>query len=121
MTEPAIPDTLPVPFTALVNLAVEYWRLSRWLQSAGASSGAGPARHSVRKLEEFLRRHELDVQTLDGRTFDPGLAVKVIDTIEKNSLPAGQTVIEETLSPIVLWRGQVVREAEVVTARHAPP
>jgi hypothetical protein len=117
MTEQAVPDALAVSFASMVNVAVEYWRLSRWLQSAGASPGAGPARHAVRKIEEFLKNNELEVQALDGRPFDAGLAARVIDTVESDSVPAGQTLIDETLSPVVLWRGQVVRAAEVVTAK----
>lgn len=117
MSELQIPETLSVSFTSLVNLAIEQWRLAAWLQAAGNGAGAGPARHSVRKLHDFLHANQLEVQTLDGRAFDPGLAASVVDRIEDRSLPAGQVTIAETLSPMVLWRGHVVRPAEVVTAQ----
>ena len=107
---------MPVPFAQMVNLAVEYWRLSKWLESASKGLSAGPARHALRKLEDFLKQHEFDVQQLDGRSFDPGLAAKVIDTVEDPMLAKGTTIISETLSPMVFWRGQVVRAAEVVTS-----
>lgn len=117
MSDPTIPENVSVSFSSLVHLAVEHWRLTRWLQVSGTGAGAGPARHAARKLEDFLRSHELDVQSLDGRIFDPGLAAKVIDSLEDPKVPAGQVIVSETLSPMVLWRGQVVRPAEVVTAQ----
>lgn len=110
---------LSVPLQSLVNLAVEQWRLAAWLAAHGTGAGAGPARHAVRKLEEFFRQNELEVQVLDGRPFDSGLAVRVVDTVQDDTLPPGKAVIAETLSPMVLWRGQVVRPAEVVTRQSA--
>jgi hypothetical protein len=118
MNESPLPESLPIAFAQMVNLAVEYWRLARWLQAAGSAASAGPARHSVRKLEDFLKKHEFDVQHLDGRSFDPGLAARVIDTVEDASISPGKIIVIETLSPMVLWRGQVVRPAEVVTAHN---
>ena len=117
MSETQIPEMLSVSFTSLVNLAIEHWRLAVWLQTSGGSANAGPARHAVRKLQDFLKSHELEVQSLDGRAFDPGLAARVVDRIEDRTLPADRITIVETLSPMVLWRGHVVRPAEVVTAQ----
>jgi hypothetical protein len=117
MNDIQIPDTVAVSFSSLVQLAVEHWRLANWLTASATGTSAGPARHVARKLDDFLKKHELEVQTLDGRAFDAGLAVKVIDTVENNSLPSGQVMIVQTLSPMVMWRGQIVRPAEVVTAQ----
>jgi len=108
------PESISVPLSALINLAVEQARLANWLAANATGAGAGPARHAIRKLEEFLQRNELSVQSLDGRPHDPGLAAQVIDVVEDPSLPPGQAIIDQTLSPMVLWRGQVVRPAEVV-------
>jgi hypothetical protein len=59
----------------------------------------------------------LETVSLDGRPHDAGLAATVIDTVDEPTLPKGQTIVIETLSPMVLWRGQVVKTAEVVTGR----
>ena len=63
---------------------------------------------------------ELEVQSLDGRPFDPGLAVRVIDSVADPSLPRGTALIAETLSPLILWRGQVVKAADVVVKNNLP-
>jgi len=103
--------------SALAHLAVEWWRLSASL--AGSAGGATPARHASRRIGDFLKQCEVEIQTLDGRHFDPGLPVRVIDAVDDASLKAGESIIAETLSPIVLWRGQVIQSADVVTRRGA--
>lgn len=101
--------------TALANLAVEWWRLS----ATPGVAGTAPARHALRKIEDFLRQCELEVQSMDGRRFDAGLAARVVDVIDDPRLAAGQTVIEQTISPIIYWRGQVIKQAEIITRRGA--
>ena len=114
MPDEPLPPALEVPLPSLVGLAIEWWRLSATLGQPGS---AGAARHALRKIEDFLRRCELEVQVMDGRPFDPGLAVRVVDAVDDETLPAGRSVIAETVSPLVLWRGRVAKEAEVVTRR----
>jgi hypothetical protein len=119
MSPECAPESLPVPFATLVSVGVEHWRLARWLKEVGGetSSAAAPARHAVRRIEDFLRACEFEVHTMDARPFDAGLAVHVVDTIDDAALAEGDVRIDETLSPMVLWRGTVVRAAEVVTRR----
>ena len=119
---PEPPDaavSMNVPLAALVALAVEQWRLSRWLaaQPAGRAAQVGAARHALRKMEDFLGQCALEVRDLDGRPFDAGLAARVVDAVDDPRLPPGTAVVAETVSPLVLWRGNVVKPAEVVTRR----
>jgi hypothetical protein len=111
----APPASIDVPLAALINLGIEHWRLAEAL----GPSPAAAARHALRRIADFLKLCELDVRTLDGRPFDAGLAARVIDSVEDASLPAGAVVIAQTLSPLVFWRGRVVRSADVVTCRGA--
>lgn len=106
------PETLPVSLSSLADVGVECWRLSRLPSAAN-----GAARHSLRRIEDFLKKCELEVVSIDGRTFDSGLAARVIDAVDDPSLPAGQSVVSQTLQPMVLWRGVVIRQADVVTRR----
>jgi hypothetical protein len=93
-------------------LAVEWWRLERW---AGDASESPPqARHVARRMRGFLDAHGLEVLDVTGRAYEPGLAVEVLDAYRDATLPAGAQLIDETVSPIVLWRGSVVRYGQVV-------
>lgn len=115
--EPAPPASIEVPLAALVNLGLEHWRLAVTL----GPTPAAPARHALRRIGDFLATCELEVRGLDGRAFDPGLAARVVDAVDDPGLPAGVAVVAETLSPMVLWRGNVVRAADVVTRRGVGP
>jgi hypothetical protein len=102
--------------SALTELGVEYWRLTTSLSSARTGPTA-VTRHALRRIGEVLARCEIEVRSLEGHPFDAGLAVQVVHSEDDPHLPEGQTVIAETVSPMVLWRGQVIRPAEVVTRR----
>lgn len=112
----AAPETLNVPLAALVNLAVEHWRLTGWASTLPAG-GAALARHALRRMHDTLAACELTVRSMDGQPFDAGLAVRVVDTVDDPALPEGRATIAETVAPMVLWRAAVVRPAEVVVRR----
>jgi hypothetical protein len=107
-----LPENLEVSLSSLAELAVECWRLERWGASAGES--APQARHVARRMGRFLSAHGLEVLDMTGRPYEPGLAVEVIDAYTDATLPTGAQVVAETIEPIVLWRGAVVRHGRVV-------
>jgi hypothetical protein len=109
---------MTVGLPALIGLAVEQWRLASWLEAVRAPAGTVAAvRHSTRKIEDFLKACDLEVRAMNGHPFDAGLAVEVVDTVDDPALPVGHSIVAETLSPMILWRGTVVKAAEVVTRR----
>ena len=110
-----LPQTINVPLASLAELAVEWWRLERW---AGESEDSSPqARHVARRLGRFLNEHGLEVLDVTGRAYEPGLAVEVLDAFEDARLPAGAQVISETVAPVVLFRGAVVRHGQVIVRK----
>ena len=102
-------EPLTVPLAAVAALAVEYWRLS-----AAIPAPSAPARHALRKIGDFLAGCDIEIRSLDGLAYDPGLAAKVIDTVHDATLARGSAVIDETVCPLILYRGQVVQPAEIV-------
>src|SRR5688500_11357195 len=116
MTE-QLPQTLEVSLSSLAELAVEWWRLERWAGSFGPVAPASPARHVARRLARFMAERELSVLDLAGRRYEPGLAVEVVDVVRDAGAAAGMEVVEEMLSPIVLWRGTVVRHGQVIVRK----
>lgn len=116
MTE-ELPRTLNVSLSALVELAVEWWRLERW--AVGAEESSPQARHAARRLGRFLAEHGLEVLDVTGRPYEPGLAVEVLDAFEDARLPAGSQVVDEMVAPVVLYRGAVVRHGQVIVKRNS--
>lgn len=114
-----LPQTLEVSLSSLAELAVEWWRLERWATGAGHDApGSQHARHVARRLGKFLSEHGVGVLDLAGRAYEPGLAVEVLDAVEDATLPPGSQLVDETVAPVVLWRGAVVRHGQVVIRRN---
>jgi len=109
--------SLEVPLASLIELAVESWRLRRWLSDSAVDKLKAPVRHVARRLEEFLKERAIEALDIMGQPYEPGLAVDVVDVIPDANLPEGPGVIDETVAPIVLWRGAVVKHGQVVTRR----
>ena len=107
-----LPQTIPVSLDALAELAVEWWRLDR--RASGAHDGGAHARHAARRLGKFLSEHGIEVLDVTGRAYEPGLAVEVLDAVRDARLPRGSQVVDETVAPVVLFRGTVVRHGKVV-------
>lgn len=117
MTTENVPPSLEVPLSSLAGLAVEWWRLSRWLAAQRDESQHAHARHLARRLGRFLEERGLTVEDLTGQRYAPGLAVEVLDVLDDESLGAGFELIDETVAPVVMWRGAVVRHGQVVVRR----
>src|SRR3712207_1595451 len=119
MTAEQVPRQLEVPLDALAELAVEWWRLDRRLSVEAHSPHSSHARHLARRLKLFLEERGLAVLDLTGQKYSPGLAVEVLDVVADATLHAGSEVIDETVAPVVTWRGAVVRHGRVVVRRHS--
>jgi hypothetical protein len=117
LTTEQIPASVEVPLGSLVELAVECWRLERWLGAQPHEAQSSHGRHVARRLNRFLSDRELTFADMTGQKYEPGLAVEVLDTLEDAALPDGAGVIDETVSPIVMWRGLVVKYGQVVVRK----
>jgi hypothetical protein len=113
-TTPATPRSMEVPLASLIELAVENWRLERWLAKLDQEESIARGRHVARQLNKFLSERELTVLDLAGQPYEPGLAVEVLDVIREREMPHDAEVIDETVTPIVMWRGTVVQFGQVI-------
>jgi len=115
MQTPAeLPRALEVPLASLVELAVEWWRLDRWANGPQGEGAGAHARHVARRLGKFLDERGLSVLDLTGRPHEPGLAAEVVDVVRDAALAPGAEVVDETVAPVVLWRGRVARHGQVI-------
>lgn len=109
-----LPDKLDVPLDALIELAIESWRLEDWLAGLPPEKAASKLRHVARRLQKFLIERELSALDLTGRKYEPGMAVEVLEVLADENLRAGEKLIVEMVAPIVSWRGRVVRHGQIV-------
>ena len=113
------PSELSVSLSALVELAVDWWRFERWVAASVEARELAHARHLARRLDKFLRERELSVLDLTGAKYEAGLAVEVLDVVTDESLAEGTEMVEETIAPIVMWRGRVVKHGQVIIKRRS--
>jgi hypothetical protein len=116
-TTQATPHSVEVPLASLIELAVENWRLERWLAKLDQEESIAHGRHVARQLNRFLSERELAVLDLAGQPYEPGLAVEVLDVIHEPEMPGDTEMIDETVTPIVMWRGAVVQFGQVIVRR----
>lgn len=118
MASEELPDTLPdklhVPLDALVELAIESWRLEHWIAGLPPEKVASKLRHVARRLQKFLTERELAALDLTGHKYEPGLAVEVLEVLTDGNSEAQEKLIVEMVAPIILWRGRVVRHGQIV-------
>ncbi len=115
----ALPAELPISLESVCALTVEVWRLKRISEQDIMSSERLTLRHAVRRLGEVLV--EMGVEAVDfvGRQHDPGMVPEVVGVEEDEAFEGKPSVIDETVSPTVMWRGVVVRSGQVIV-RQSP-
>ena len=111
---PELPVTLTVPASTMIDIAIETWRLGRWLAARPPDDGSA-ARYVWRRLTGKL--HDLEFETIDltGQRYEPGLALEVIGSAGDGADAGDPIVVDEMVAPICVWRGKVVRHGQVVT------
>jgi hypothetical protein len=116
--EAALEGVLEVALDALVELAIDWWRFDRWLAAhAGHEAATSLARLLTRRWSKFLNEREVTVHDVTGLRYEAGLAVEVLDALTDDSLERGVEIVDETVAPIVMWRGALARHGQVVIRR----
>lgn len=114
-------DDLQNSFT---DLAVEHWRLIRVLERLidrlpveAQARVVAQARFAASKLNGLVTQNGFQLETFDGRTFEPSLPVTAVNADEF----AGdmELHVRETLEPTVLSNGHVLKLGKVTLGQGA--
>ncbi len=100
----------------LADLALEAWRLSKSI-SDGADVPVGATvavRYSVRKMKRILEESGCGYVDLTGHSYDAGMALDVLSVEGGSGSDASELLVKEMVSPIILWKGRVLRHGEAV-------
>ena len=119
MTSTKVPQSVEVPLAELAELAVDCWRFERWVGGLAAEGANAHARLAARRLSKFLEERGLKALDVTGAEYEPGLAVEVVEVLRDGRAEDGREVVDETVAPIVTWRGTVIRHGQVVVRRRA--
>lgn len=117
MNSKTIPVELAIAVEGVCTLSLECWRLSRMGELLKNNNEGAGLRHAVRRITQTLEGMGIEVVDFAGRTYDPGMVPEVVEVREDQGLPDGHAVIDETITPTVTWRGQVVKSGQIIVKR----
>lgn len=117
MNTSTLPTELSLSRQSAITLAIESWRLSRIAALLGNSQEGTSLRYAARQFSEVLSAMNIEIVDMVGLTYDPGMTPEVVDVQDDPKLGAGVAIIDETVSPTVMWRGQVIESGQVSLRR----
>jgi hypothetical protein len=112
-----VPNILELSIDAACDISLECWRLSRAAGSTIDRAESAAIRYAVSRISDALRAAGLETIDLTGRKYDAGMAPDVVDVVLDDTVLEGQIFIHETVSPIVTWRGRMIRPGQIIVRR----
>lgn len=110
-------NSTEISISELAKLATDWWRLDNWLKQRSEDQSLTAVRYVSRKLGQFIKDQNLSILDMSGEKFDAGLAFDVIETVP--AADGSGPVIVETISPVIMWKEQVVSHGQVVISQAA--
>lgn len=98
---------------SIIELAVAYWRLEKWVASAPVEKKLA-ANSSLRTMKRFLDSNGIEIKDLTGQSFDYGMNIEVIHNDMPEDADDQKAIISETIKPMILQNGEVVSRGQVV-------
>ena len=117
MSSILIPEALPLAIEDVCKIAVECWRLGQIAELLENSNESVGLRHATRRINEALSAIGIEALDFKGRTYDPGLVPEVVEVHNDEGLPEGQSIVEETISPTLTLRGQIIKPGQIIVKR----
>jgi hypothetical protein len=112
-----LPDAIQIETTFLRDLSIECWRLGRAAEAAPDAPYRATVLRVGRSISAILTACGVQIVDFVGRSYDPGLVAEVIDVREEPGLGAEDAVVEETVVPTLLLRGQLLERGQIVVKR----
>ena len=97
----------------LAELALNYWRLSNWLNNSNADRKA-VANSALKKINAYLEKQQIALMDLTGQKYDDGYAADVMGIESDRDVSEDELIVSEMVKPIIMYQGSVVRYGQVV-------
>ena len=98
--------------TDLKDLAISYWRMERWVNNINAERKMA-ANSALRTIKKYLDSNGIEILDLLGNTYDPGMAVDVINNDVPDGADESKIVISEMIKPVIIKDGTVIQFGQV--------
>ena len=108
--------------SALIDLAVESWRMSKVFLRIVTKLDAGEGtrhlnqlRYFQRRIEENLSQAGLRVVNVEGQYFDPGVAATALNVADFG--PEDRLIINQMIEPIIMGNDGLKRQGTVMVSK----
>jgi hypothetical protein len=108
-----------VDIESLCSLSIECWRLRQLSADPSATIDNNVIGHIGRRIAQTLQGIGLETLDLSGRLYDSGMAPEVVEVIDAGKIEDA-AIVDETISPIVTWRGRVLHAGQIIVRKRLP-
>lgn len=119
---PAIPAVEEQWLKTAANIATNAWRAKVKMVDPDTSEPTEPMKRVYRHVEaifDALKQMGVDYNDPVGRTYDSGMALKVVTFEPTPGLSKEE--IKETIKPSVTWQGRLIQMGEVIVGTPQKP
>jgi hypothetical protein len=113
------PPTVINRSIALINFAVEIWRLPKMLNKLIAKIDLDEQKKYVnqfnwfnKKAIEFFQSESISISSLEGMPFDVGMPVDPINIGDFTK--DDELIVEQVLEPVILQNGKILKTGSVI-------
>lgn len=107
---------------ALIDISIEGWRFARVLErlltkldAEEAPRYANQARYFVKKIEGALDAMGMRLVSLEGQSYDPGMAVSALNIADFG--PDENLIVQHMVEPVIMGPEGLVRGGTVMLGR----
>ena len=100
---------------SLIELANAYWNLEKKLgdyENELSDNNVRRLKSSIRKIKSYLDESDIEVNDYSGRQFNEGMNVEIVG--RKVDKKVKTSIIDEVMSPAILYRGELVQKTKVI-------
>lgn len=99
----------------LFEFAVNVWKVKKRLEDFYKKNEISLDHRAldsgIDKLMEQINSLDIELIDFDGKKYNDGMNLEIISTIKENGVK--DIIVKETMSPAILYRGQLVEKAKV--------
>lgn len=107
--------SVSVEANEITDLAVEIWRIEQRIAKSASSLPENQLKgleNSIQKMKRYLEKYDIEVVDYKNTKYNDGLNLDILSVEKDLTLPA--SMVKETVEPMVMLKGQVVRKAKII-------
>jgi len=100
-----------------LKLGEEIHRMRKRLKTMGESQGTKVLNKRIDTLEEKINDMGYEIVELEGKYFDEGMTLNVLNIIEREDLKENQKIISRVIKPQIKFQNEIIQPGDVEIAQ----